>query len=207
MWQSYPPRHATLLLSLSLISSLLLSLSRPRSITASGCNNYKIFNRIIKAAGTRAKGQSRRRYLPTYLAPGNGPCDNVNQRQTQTTTATTREWDREGERGRATVRAAYRANFSRTPSKQFATGYPNGGPLFAWFRIPCRQRVKGSARGGAVECCWVCPCAIKNLFLPYLTQFNRVFYVAQSHKLIMIVSWKWNSHVSLAYFKLSGSSF
>lgn len=100
MWQSYPPRHATLLLSLSLISSLLLSLSRPRSITASGCNNYKIFNRIIKAAGTRAKGQSRRRYLPTYLAPGNGPCDNVNQRQTQTTTATTREWDRErgGER-------------------------------------------------------------------------------------------------------------
>lgn len=99
MWQSYPVPHATLLLSLSLISSLLLSLSRPRSITASGCNNYKIFNRIIKAAGTRAKGQSRRRYLPTYLAPGNGPCDNVNQRQTQTTTATTREWDRERERG------------------------------------------------------------------------------------------------------------
>lgn len=143
--------------------------SRPCSITASGCNNYKIFNRIIKAAGAARKGTKPQAIPtcpptcpPTYLAPGNGPCDNVNQSQTQTQPENRdreREWD--------TV-ALYRVNFSRTPSKQFATGYQKWSPLFAWCHIPYRQSKKGyRGRGKGFN-----PYAIKNLFVAYLTQFT-----------------------------------
>lgn len=97
------------------------------------------------------------------------------------------------ENGGDTVQAAYRAKFSRTPSKQFATGCPNGGSLFASFRIPCRQREKRvhletGGGGWGLEHFWVDPCAIKNLFVPYLTQFTGFFYAIQSHKLVIIVS-------------------
>lgn len=128
--------------------------SRPRSITASGCNNYKIFNRIIKAAGTARKGtkpQAIPTYLPTYLAPGNGPCDNVNQSHAQTTRETAL-WERERESVRyGPSGAVYRVNFSRTPSKQFATGYQKWSPLFAWCHIPCRQSKKRIQQEGTGE--------------------------------------------------------